>query len=116
VTVDLANMLAEDIAAGPGADFGKTVTFEASKRKGKAAFTLNGVPVSGIPSEEAGRIDGDIETWTAQALPLVANCPYKPFVGQFMSISGGARCRVINVTEDALGGMYLIDLRSESNG
>ena len=116
MTVDLASMIASDIKAGPGADFGKTVTFEKMNRPKHAAFTLNNVPVSGIPLAETGKIDGDLDVWPCTVLATVSECPYQPEVGQSVSVTGGPRCSIETVQKDPTGAFYAITVEAEVNG
>ena len=90
--------------------------FEKSNKRGRAAFTLTGVPVSGIPFAEAGRIDADFDNWTAQAVVPVSSCPYQPDVGGTLSITGVCRCRIRQVTPDPLGGLYALELEPITRG
>jgi hypothetical protein len=111
---DLAAMIANDMKTGPGSDLGVSVSFEASKKRGRIAFTLADVPVSGIPFAESGKIDVDLDNWAAQAAVAVADCPYQPDIGQVVSIlsgpASGLRCRISRVTPDPSGGIYAIEM------
>jgi hypothetical protein len=112
---DLAEMIADDLREGPGADFGRALTFEQSNKRGRQAFSVTAAPVSGVPTAESGKIDADFESWSAQALVPVADCPYQPDVGQRVVIAATGtlpemKCRVIRCTPDPLGGIYQIDL------
>ncbi len=103
-------MIQADLKAGPGADFGKTLTFEQSAKRGRSAFALTAVPVSGIPYEESGKVEADFDNWTAQAVVCVDDCPYRPDVGQLVNITDGPRCRIVRVTPDATGALYALEL------
>lgn len=112
---DLAAMIAADVREGPGADFGRALTFEKSNKRGRQAFSVSAVPVSGIPMAESGKIDADFESWTAQCVVPISDCPYQPDVGQRVTIAAAAplpemSCRVIRCTPDPFGGVYAIEL------
>jgi hypothetical protein len=113
---ELAGMIADDLSTGPGADLGVTAIFEESKKRGRQAFTVANVPVSGIPYGETGRLDVDLENWTAQAAVAVASCPYRPDIGQRVTLPGGLRCRIVRCQPDPVGGMYAIELEPEARG
>lgn len=108
--VDLAEMIAGDMSEGPGADIGVSVLFEKSNKRNRQAFTVANVPVSGIPYAESGKIDVDLENWTAQAVVNVSDCLYRPDVGQTVTISGGLRCRIQRCQPDPTGAVYAIEL------
>jgi hypothetical protein len=118
MSIDFASMIQSDMAAGPGTDFGRTLTFEKSNKRGRAEFTVSGVPVSGIPYEETGRIDADFEAWTCTAHVSQAVCPYQPDIGGLVTISGTVpiRCRIKRVTPDPLGGFYALELEPKTRG
>ena len=117
---DLAAMIADDVRTGPGADLGVTVTFEKSNKRGRQAFSVSDVPVSGIPYAESGKIDADFDNWTAQAVLPAADCDYRPDVGQTVLIStgpaAGLRCRLIKVQPDPAAGIYALDMEPIARG
>jgi hypothetical protein len=119
--VDLAEMIADDLRSGPGADFGRTLVFEQSNKRGRQTFSVSAAPVSGIPTAESGKIDADFDSWTAQCVVPIADCTYQPDVGQRVTISATTtlpetKCRITRVTPDPMGGVYAIDLEPITRG
>jgi hypothetical protein len=119
--VDLAEMIADDLRSGPGADFGRALTFEKSTKRGRQTFIVNAVPVSGIPMAESGKIDADFEMWTAQAVVPIADCSYQPDVGQRVTVAASGsltetKCRVVRCQPDPTGGVYAIELEPLTRG
>jgi hypothetical protein len=113
---NLAEMMADDLSEGPGADLGVTVVFEKSIKRGRQSFTVANVPVSGIPYAESGRIDVDLEMWTAQAVVKASDCLYRPDIGQTVTVNGGLRCRIQRCQPDPTGGIYALELEPITRG
>ena len=111
MAVDLTSLFAKDHAYSQG-ELASAAVFRGVKNK--ASFTIAKAIVGEIPVAENGRIDGLLDDLSAPMVVLVSECPYRPFIGQRVTVNGRT-VSVKQVSDDPSGVTYPLQVGPETN-